>query len=447
MKPFLNLFFVVVLLFVSGPVEAHPGSGHGPVSSVRTWRFADKRVAVVGNFQRLNAGQVQITDVRDRVVSLRLSDLSWIDQNYVARRQAVIEQLNTPTTPLVGKPTNDLLTVLLAILTLCLLTSVMLLGYRAPNGATPWALLGGAGLVLVTVACKKEVTAVVASLQSDPTVVDAAFTPYKSLVKTRWDNTYFYVESTGIPAHNMMVGITNWQQQVPIPQPYTGSNAWSIPLLPTLATTPLSTKTNFMQGAIAIAANGIPIFNPLNNRGEDSYLIGELDQWGGHCGKADDYHYHIPPLHLQTTSGNLPIAYALDGFAVYSGKEPDGSTMLTLDTNHGHTGSNGVYHYHATTTYPYMIGAMRGNVSLDPTTSAPENQITPQAASRPIRPAQNPLAGASITSFSATSTTSYALQYKVNAKPGTINYSWDATKYTFVLTDTDGTTTTQTYPK
>ena len=54
---------------------------------------------------------------------------------------------------------------------------------------------------------------------------------------------------------------------------------------------PLSLKTNFMKGAVAIAPNGVPIFNPLNNTGEDAYAIGELDQWGGHCGKADDYHY------------------------------------------------------------------------------------------------------------------------------------------------------------
>ena len=36
-------------------------------------------------------------------------------------------------------------------------------------------------------------------------------------------------------------------------------------------------KDNFMKGAIAIAANGIPIFNPLNNRGEDTEAFGELD--------------------------------------------------------------------------------------------------------------------------------------------------------------------------
>src|SRR5438067_1282618 len=77
---------------------------------------------------------------------------------------------------------------------------------------------------------------------------------------------------------------------------------------------PVSIKNRFLRGAIALAANGIPIFNPQNNRGEISYEIGELDEWGGHCGRADDYHYHIAPLHLQEVLGReLPIACALDG--------------------------------------------------------------------------------------------------------------------------------------
>ena len=131
------------------------------------------------------------------------------------------------------------------------------------------------------------------------------------------------VESNGMPSHNMMVGITSWQQQVPLPQPYTGANAWRIPAHPTLADTPISAKTSLYRGAIALAVNGVPIFNALNNRGDDAYLAGELDQWGGHSGRADDYHYHIAPLHLQTVVGAAkPIAYALDGFACTARPNP-----------------------------------------------------------------------------------------------------------------------------
>ena len=101
----------------------------------------------------------------------------------------------------------------------------------------------------------------------------------------------------------MMVGIISWQQQVPIPQPYTGSNAWQFPLKPVPAANPLSGKDHFFRGAMAIAANGIPIFNALNNRGVDSFSIGELDEFGGHCGRADDYHYHAAPLALEKVVG------------------------------------------------------------------------------------------------------------------------------------------------
>ena len=101
----------------------------------------------------------------------------------------------------------------------------------------------------------------------------------------------FYVNSSGLPQHNMMKGITNWQQQIPINQEYNADNNWAIPIFPSFSKEPLSTKSNLMKGALAIAVNGVPIFNPLNNRGEDANLIGELDEWGGHCGKADDYHF------------------------------------------------------------------------------------------------------------------------------------------------------------
>jgi hypothetical protein len=278
--------------------------------------------------------------------------------------------------------------------------------------------------------------------------MDSAFAPYKPAVSTRWDAGYFYVASNGMPAHNMMVGITSWQQQVPIPQPYTGSNSWLVPLQPVYADIPLSTKSNLMKGAVAIAVNGIPIFNALNNRGVDSYATGELDNWGGHCGRADDYHYHAAPLHLAVISGLKPIAFGLDGFAVYGSKEPDGTPMQALDTCHGHIYNSGVYHYHGTASYPYVIGAMRGKVSLDPNTPAPENQILPQAFASPVRPATSPLNGAVITAFLSTGTNAYKLTYMIGSQSGYVEYSWDAANtYTYTLTDITGKVTTTVYKR
>ncbi len=298
--------------------------------------------------------------------------------------------------------------------------------------------------------------------RNDVMFMDSAYSLYKppfGTVATSWDSTYFHISSLGMPTHNStvplhdkMIGITSWQQQVPIPQFYTDTNSWSIPLQPVYATTPMSTRTNFMKGAVAIALNGIAIFNALNNRGVDSYAIGELDNWGGHCGRADDYHYHAAPMHLAGPNGRLPIAYALDGFAVYGANEPDGTTMQSLDTCHGHKIGNGVYHYHGTTTYPYVIGAMRGNVTLDPTTPAPENQILPQAFAKGVRPALTPLNGAVITDFVAQSPSHYLLTYRRGNKYGYVEYYWTGnggvgTTYTYILTDTSGLPTTSTYTR
>jgi hypothetical protein len=42
-----------------------------------------------------------------------------------------------------------------------------------------------------------------------------------------WDEKYLYLGSEGLPDHPMMIGITAWQQQVPLPQSYYLGNAWS----------------------------------------------------------------------------------------------------------------------------------------------------------------------------------------------------------------------------
>jgi phosphatidylethanolamine-binding protein (PEBP) family uncharacterized protein len=215
----------------------------------------------------------------------------------------------------------------------------------------------------------------------------------------------------------MMVGITAWQQQVPLPQPYFDDNAWRIPLKPVPAKEPAMIKGRFLRGAIALAVNGIPIFNPQNNRGEISYEIGELDQWGGHCGRADDYHYHITPLHLQAQAGKgMPVAYALDGYPIYGLTEPDGSPVANLDECHGHE-SPGGYHYHASMKYPYVIGGFHGEV-----VEAGE-QVDPQPRAQGVREALTALRGAKITAFESTGKDSYKLSYEMNGDKRSVSYS------------------------
>ena len=99
----------------------------------------------------------------------------------------------------------------------------------------------------------------------------------------------------------------------------------------------LTSAGNFQRGAIAVAADGIAIFNPRNNTGRVSYEIGELDLYGGHCGLADDYHYHLAPVHLQAVTGiDKPIAWALDGYPIYGFLEPDGTARQAVDADGGH---------------------------------------------------------------------------------------------------------------
>lgn len=241
----------------------------------------------------------------------------------------------------------------------------------------------------------------------------------------------------------MMIGITNWQQQVPLPQKYTGSNAWRIPRLPLPSPNPTSIKGRFLRGAIAIAANGIPIFNPQNNRGEISAEIGELDQWGGHCGRADDYHYHAAPLHLQSTVGTEnPIAYALDGYPIMGLAEQDGSAPKNLDAFNGHASNDGGYHYHASTKYPYVNGGFHGVVSEK------DGQVDPQPRAQPIRESLSPLRGAKITGFESNGKNQYKLTFELNSQKRAVWYSLndDGTTSFEFQNGRDGATR-QTYPQ
>ena len=272
--------------------------------------------------------------------------------------------------------------------------------------------------------------------------VSKPFAVFASKVKTRSDDKNFYVESDGIPDHQMMVGITAWQQQVPLPQKYTGNNSWQFPLFPVEAKEPISAKTPYFRGAIAIAANGIPIFNPIKNDGvTDTFMAGELDQFGGHCGRGDDYHYHLAPLVLQKQLGNsLPVAYALDGYAIFGLTEPDGSAVKGLDSFNGHKTAKLGYHYHATKSYPYLNGGFHGVVTEI------DGQVDPQPRAQSPRPALPPLRGAKITGFESAKPGSYSLTYTLDGQTCHVNYEiGNNGSVTFHFVDGNGNTQNQVY--
>ncbi|MEY3990959.1 MAG: hypothetical protein RI985_2040 [Chloroflexota bacterium] len=253
------------------------------------------------------------------------------------------------------------------------------------------------------------------------------FESFADRVTTSRDDTYLYVESNGLPSHPMMIGIRSWQQQLPLAQTYRGTNAWKVPLHPHPAVNPISAQRALYRGAIAIAVNGVPIFNALNNRGDDAYLAGELDNWGGHAGRADDYHYHIAPLHLQAFLGaDQPIAYALDGYAIYGLLEANGSEPVGLDAFNGHIGPDGVYHY------PYINGGMYGEVTVQ------DDQIEPQPRLDPIRQPQQPLPGAVVTDFIQHDATHSTLVYTLNGQAYSIDYEQTDSTLNLQFHDTSG---------
>ncbi len=233
--------------------------------------------------------------------------------------------------------------------------------------------------------------------------VRASVTPWRQVngVDVTCDSTYAAVASTGIQSrHPMMRGIRATNQQVPVPQNFTGANAWRIPLQPVVS----ATKTSALDGPIGIAVNGVPIFNPCKQGGcsgpggGDTKVLGELDDCNGHAGRADDYHYHAAPVCLMSEQGTAywdshPIGWALDGFAIFGYRNPDG-TVATRDAGCGgntvpHANAPTTYAYHVTDVSPYVLSCFHG---------VPSPDLAGQASKfAPLRPPGTPMPSSNMT--------------------------------------------------
>ena len=391
MQTTLRSLLLAALSLSASWTLAHDGHDDGAVDvSARVWTFADTGAHIHGSYLAAHDGKVQVRRSDGQTVTLEIAKLTALDQKWIDRKVAEVRELNE-------------------------------------NTEMPLAM---AKLVSANLATK-------------PAIADS-FEPFaqKNALKYRQDEQFFYVETSAMPDHRMMVGITAWQQQVPIPQPYFGNNAWRIPLQPVVAKNPLSAKSHFFRGAIALAANGIPIFNPIKNDGKtDTLVAGELDEFGGHCGRADDYHYHIAPTHLQEIVGkDKPVAYALDGYAIYGYTEPDGSKVEELDQFNGHTTAELGYHYHATKNYPYLNGGFHGEVK------EVDGQVDPQPRAGGVREALPPLRGAKITGFESKDNKSFSIKVEVGRETRYVNYVLNengSVKFDFI--DGNGKVKSETY--
>lgn len=400
--------FAACLLWINDPtlVYGHDGHDHAhhnhagdqadmtPVS--RRWKigsdaYSQTHIALEASLLTAERHQVKLQTSDGRVVTVLPQWLTPGDLKFVQQRQEQIFQLNTQ--------------------------PVLQLTALRPQGS-------------------QDVT-------ESPTLA-SYFRPFAKNVKVRWDRDFLFVESNGIPDHPMMTGITAWQQQVPLPQAYTGNNAWRIPLNPVPTKNPMSTKEHFFRGAIALAVNGVPIFNPIKNDGKtDTLLAGELDQWGGHCGRADDYHYHIAPVHLEKIVGaGNPVAVALDGCPIYGYNDPNGNPPTNLDWLNGHKGPDGQYHYHATKTFPYLNGGFYGEVvELN-------GQVDPQPRARGVRPSLPGLKGAKIVGFERPNPSNFVVRYEVFGDPRSVEYTIaDNGSATFNFVSSQGTKTESYTPR
>ena len=441
-------------LFIAATATTLQGhDAHYQDTKPRIWETSSG--TVIGSFYLVKNDNVLIEEPSGNIRRLSIASLSPKDKEFIAQKQAWIEKINqlhkisakpneghsfksVAATAAAKNPSTNRSEAM--IITFVLLALAFLIRFTPKLQPLRFAVPALATVILLTASSFTLRSMKWMGLSTRISFLDSAFSYYKPSISTRSDNNYYYVESLGLPDHEMMIGITAWQQQVPIPQCYVGTNAWSIPMNPTIAATPVPVNQNhFLRGAIALAVNGIPIFNPYTNTGVDAFLDGQLDQYGGHSGRADDYHYHIAPSVLYNKIPKTsPVAFALDGFAIYGNLEPDGSAQKSLDANHGHYGSDGIYHYHSSAAAPYMIGNMVGTVTEDATM-----QIIPQAAAKGVRPALTPLKGATITHCHPyPNGNGFKLTYTLNADKDTVDYSWTNNgDYTYKFITPAGTTT------
>jgi len=478
--------FHILLLLISTFAFSH--TGHHADGGGKIWHFQDSELTLSGDYISSENGMVVLHLTGDlSIQEFPLEAFAMEDQLVIMQRMALSEKFNNSSKIVIHSKSNQnqrvskfrawVILILFSILIISFLVFSLFSKHKKPSLITSICSF----IFLVIVACAKEDEA--APAVSDTSNTETTPTNDKdsdtddsntntdnsntntddnnsgtstedntetndtsSLIATivshfemfsgvtiSSDDDYFYINSYSWPEHGMGKGITAWQEQVPIPQNYTGDNSWTIPLQPVMAETALNTTDHFLKGALAVAVNGVPIFNVLNNRGENAFLIGELDDWGGHFGRGDDYHYHLVPTHLEDVVGTeSPLAYALDGYPVY------GFTQESLDEAFGRTDGSGNYRYHASADAPYFMPYVKGVVTIDPASTAPEDQIFPQPIQNPVRPSDDfkPVNGASVNGITQTGTNAFSFEYEVAEVKYYINYNWDE-NCTFSFTHVD----------
>lgn len=216
---------------------------------------------------------------------------------------------------------------------------------------------------------------------------------------SEWADPYLQVTCTDNEVEVVSNGIPGYEFQSITPNGLSEQDyLFRFPLYPELAD---QTTEIPLLGTAGVAINGLPIFGPNEGPNPDPYgdpvYNGIMDFCMGHTAMGGTYHYHALLVECLTSDtpanqGSPIIGYANDGFPIYgprgcidedctqvvefkSSWEQTGDPTTYAWDNHayvakqgeqwldecnGRIGPDGTYRYHATSTFPYLLGCFAG---------------------------------------------------------------------------------------
>jgi hypothetical protein len=141
------------------------------------------------------------------------------------------------------------------------------------------------------------------------------------------------------------------------------------------------------RSGVGISVNGVRFFPPEPvNRITAFHNIAPLDPHGGHTGFGHEYHYHRAPPVMESDASGRVFGFALDGFAVRGPTEPDGCKPGNLDAINGHDHDGLGYHYHVSSSWPYILGGFKGPLGTAVLGDANVCDVTRQTGGGPPGP-------------------------------------------------------------
>ena len=113
-------------------------------------------------------------------------------------------------------------------------------------------------------------------------LTDTELSSFYNGVAVEIGEKYYRIQSNGIPDHDYGMFRDDVTRK---------DLNFFVPIRPSLSASPGCLNT----GAIAVAINGVPIYNPLTADGRDAVLTGTFDDCNGHASNDGAYHYHGLP--------------------------------------------------------------------------------------------------------------------------------------------------------